>query len=303
MMISRTLALALFMLFAPTAIAAEKDDTALHEEMAEARRALAEAAQRVAELGAELGAEAGAFRILSEVPRHGLLGIGIADDRKGDTGGVEVLSVTPGGPADSAGIQAGDIVMALETADGDGTDLAKAERPSRALVKTLRELEPGEEVEVRYLRGDDERTVKVTLDDFHPRMFRFGVGERVLPRLPHLPPFLDLMHGWGDLELAPVSEELGEYFGTDEGLLVVRAPDDEARLRDGDIILAIGGRKPADPGQAMRILRSYRPGEKLVLDILRKRERMTLELEVPERRTGMLRDVETRRIFRPAAPE
>jgi hypothetical protein len=56
------------------------------------------------------------------------------------------------------------------------------------------------------------------------------------------------------VELTP---GLGEYFGTDAGLLVVRAPEgDDIDLRDGDVIPEIGGRIPQSVGHAMRILRS-----------------------------------------------
>ena len=45
-----------------------------------------------------------------------------------------------------------------------------------------------------------------------------------------------------DMELATISPQLGSYFGTDKGVLVVRAPTDGAlKLEDGDVILAIDG--------------------------------------------------------------
>lgn len=264
-----------------------KDREALRKEMAEARRAMAEAARRVAEIGRELGLEAGenvAFRILDhDGPRRAMLGIAIGDDEGGK--GVEVLSVTPGGPADKAGIQAGDAITAIGK-----TDLTQAESPSRALVKSLHDAEPGSVIDVKYRRGNDDRTAKVTVEAFSPRLHMFARefdGIAPLPGAPHAPMFLELMHGWGDIELVSLSERLGEYFGTDEGLLVVRAPqEEEFKLQDGDVILAIDGRAPEDPAHAMRILRSYRGGEKLTLDILRKKKKMTLEIDVPERRSS-----------------
>jgi hypothetical protein len=100
---------------------------------------------------------------------------------------------------------------------------------------------------------------------------------------PGMMGFLGMGHAFGDLELAPVSPRLGQYFGTDKGLLVVRAPaSDTFKLEDGDVILAIDGRVPENPGHAFRILGSYQPGEKVKLDLLRNRKRMTVVGTLPQ---------------------
>jgi len=89
------------------------------------------------------------------------------------------------------------------------------------------------------------------------------------------------------VEMVPLTEELGRYFGTDEGLLVVRAPDDEQlKLQDGDVIQSIGGRTPDSVSHAMRILGSYQSGETLEIVIMRDRKKQTLEIEMPDNRRG-----------------
>jgi hypothetical protein len=63
--------------------------------------------------------------------------------------------------------------------------------------------------------------------------------------------------GIGELELAPLSPGLGRYFGTDRGVLVIRAPDDGSfKLQNGDVITAIGGHEPQSASDALSILRS-----------------------------------------------
>ena len=52
-------------------------------------------------------------------------------------------------------------------------------------------------------------------------------------------------------------------------------------LKDGDVILAIDGRQPSDPAHAMRILRSYEPGERLDLEIIRQQQRQNVEVILP----------------------
>ena len=54
------------------------------------------------------------------------------------------------------------------------------------------------------------------------------------------------------------------------------------KLEDGDVIVDIDGRIPSSPSHALRILSSYQPGEKLELNILRTRKRMSFEVTVPQ---------------------
>src|SRR5947208_4960113 len=88
---------------------------------------------------------------------------------------------------------------------------------------------------------------------------------------------------WGGIELVELNPDLGDYFGTREGVLVVSAPEDSTlALKGGDVIVSIGGRKPTSPMQAMRILRSYDAGESVTLDVLRKQKHVSVSWKVPE---------------------
>ena len=49
------------------------------------------------------------------------------------------------------------------------------------------------------------------------------------------------------------------------------------------MIQTIDGRKPEDGAHALRILRSYKSGEKLSLAVLRQRKSLTLAVTMPER--------------------
>ena len=94
-------------------------------------------------------------------------------------------------------------------------------------------------------------------------------------------------HGFRSLELVPITPKLGQYFGTDKGLLVVRAPEGMGgKLEEGDVIMTIGGRTPENPRHAFRILGSYQPSEKVKVEVLRQRKRLTLDLDVPETDDG-----------------
>jgi len=99
--------------------------------------------------------------------------------------------------------------------------------------------------------------------------------------------------GWLDLELVALNPELGEYFGTTDGLLVIRAPEEsELQVQGGDVILTVDGRPVSSQAQLMRILRSYEAGEDVKLDVMRQKRRTTLTVKIPERtsRTGRYED-------------
>jgi S1-C subfamily serine protease len=109
----------------------------------------------------------------------------------------------------------------------------------------------------------------------------------VVQKFRHVAPLYG--SSWGDMELVELSEGLGRYFGTDQGLLVVNAPKSDAlKLLDGDVIQSIDGREPTSVGHAMRILSSYQPGESIELGIMRDQARQTLNIEVPDNRTGQV---------------
>jgi hypothetical protein len=88
---------------------------------------------------------------------------------------------------------------------------------------------------------------------------------------------------WSDMELVAVTEGLGRYFGTAEGLLVVRGPGNDAiGIGDGDVILSINGRTPSSPEHALRILGSYEPGETIGFSIMRDRQTPGVDYLVPD---------------------
>ena len=172
----------------------------------------------------------------------------------------------------------------------NGTSLAGAKAedeeesgPSAKLVELAHKLEPGDTVTIEYRRGNDAKKATLVAEDLG-----WMPNIRVMPQMPEMP---DMQHfefsfgmPWGDLELVNLNPDLGEYFGTKDGVLVVKAPSDSSLpVRSGDVILSIGGRKPSSPSHAMRIFHSYEPGETVSIDLMRKQKRMTVAWKVPTR--------------------
>lgn len=83
--------------------------------------------------------------------------------------------------------------------------------------------------------------------------------------------------------LVAITPALGQYFGVDTGVLVTRIPaDNPFELREGDVILSVNDRRPANVPHALRILKSYPPGTTLDLQVRRHRELLNLRVTLSE---------------------
>jgi predicted metalloprotease with PDZ domain len=274
---------------APAAPAADaKDRAALEKQLQDARSRLDDAARDVAGLSRQLYGDdvQEEVRIVQHGgPQGAMLGVNIGGADARDEG-VEVAGVSPSGPAQAAGLRAGDVIVAV-----DGKALRKtADRSAgRQLVDYMRGVQPGQSVKVEYLRDGKRQAATVVAAPAEPPMMRILRERRLDPMLEGMMP-PGMMEGlpgfgrtFGTLELVAVTPKLGQYFGTDKGLLVVRVPPESTlKLEEGDVILAIDGRVPENPGHAFRILGSYQPGEKVKLDVLRNRKRLSVEATLPQ---------------------
>jgi S1-C subfamily serine protease len=230
--------------------------------------------------------------LLAEEPGgSAMIGINIAGDsaERGPVAGISVLGVSPGGPADQAGLRSGDLLTAI----GEQSLAADDARLSRQrLLDFMQRVRPGEDISLAYRRAGQVARVTLKAVAAEPGMPAPGypwlesleqlgadVGTRILQPMARQWRYGGWLRG---LELVSLSPDLGRYFGVDSGILVVRAPLAEGlSLRDGDVILRIGARTPQDPDHALRILRSYQPGEPLQLEIRREQSDQQLELTVP----------------------
>jgi len=256
--------------------------------LADARRRLDEAAREVANLSISMSDDMVPHmrtfgRVMGGPPRAVLgINLGTNDDVKG--GGVEVVSVSPGGAAERAGLKAGDVLTEI---NGKALKSSDDESAREQLLSSMRKVKPGDTVALSYRR--DNKVVKANLvaQPLQDHFFTMAVppGPPGMGPMPSMPNFV-FMRGegvFGSAELVPLTPKLGQYFGTQTGLLVVRAPEDSRlKLEDGDVIVDIDGRTPSSPSHALRILSSYQPGEKLKLNILRTKKRMSFEVTVPE---------------------
>ena len=238
----------------------------------------------------------GPFGVYTFSDNRGRIGV-IVDtraDASGDKVGARIEAITPGGPAEKAGLKAGDVITKFK-----GTALAgaKAEEdedsgPGMKLIELAQGLDPGDTVQVEYRRGTETRKASIVAENLGGDHMWVGGGPGEMQmdmwKMGGGPGSDNFAFGfrtpWGGLELVKLNPDLGDYFGVREGVLVVRAPEDSTlALKGGDVITAIGTRKPSSPEQAMRIIGSYDPGDTVTVNVLRKKKAMTVTWVVPER--------------------
>jgi membrane-associated protease RseP (regulator of RpoE activity) len=265
------------------------DRAALEKELAEARAELDKAAREVAEISRQLygGESADLMRFVHGGPHGSMLGVNIGGGAARDDG-VAVSGVSPGGPAEQAGIRTGDVLIAV---NGQALRHSGERTAGQQLVEFMRGVEPGRAVKVEYLRDGKSHTAEVTTVPAEPpivRVFRerlagpLGEGMPMPMPMPGFEGMPGPERAFRSLELVPVTPKLGAYFGTDHGLLVVRVPAGRnLPLEEGDVLQTIDGRTPDSPGHAFRILHSYQPGETVKLGVLRQRKERVLDATIP----------------------
>jgi len=266
------------------------DDTAadqIEQQMQKAQERIEQAAREIAELSSKLATDPpGDLKIHGGAGARATLGIRVRRPVAGspeEAAGAQIVSVSPGGPADVAGLKANDVIVAFNDTPLHGDARHSAQQQLSALTQDAK---PDLPVTIEFIRDGKAQKTQIT-----PKTALAYIRIPTPPPLPDLRGIEDLSRlfggrdrsGLGSAELVELTPGLGAYFGTAKGLLVVRAPRDERlKLADGDVILDIDGRVPDGASHALQILNSYRGGEKLKLHVMRQQKRLELPIEIPQ---------------------
>ncbi len=302
----------------------------MRESLNQAHRQLRATSREVARISRELArAELAELPALAPIaaPRP-VLGI-ILGQASGD--GIKILGVSPDGPAERAGVEAGDTIVAIGARtlagedgaqglrehlrqalqdiqadepvtlslkrDGKAMDIAVVPKVRRPLAwqSVIRipsapaaPAAPGEplpvesidvpEIDTEALRaqidriraGVDKRRALIAAGLLQPsdQAFEFTIDSDDLSELGDFA--LQDVNAWfgmpltAGLQLAAVSPELGQYFKTDRGVLVLKAkPGNTLQLNTGDVVLSVGATEVNSPADLMRALRGFEPDDEV----------------------------------------
>ena len=269
----------------------EQREVEYAERLRAAEKRMEEAARQVAELSVERLPEIRDVQMRIASMNKPRIGINIdGSEDSGAVDGVVVVGVSPGSAADDAGLRAGDVITSVNGEDMAADSSAAA---NKRLFNFMDGVEEGDELDIDYLRNGKGASVELSPRKTAPYAFAWAPEDRDVFVQRFVGPHKDgqvrafsfdfpWASGWGSMELVELNEGLGRYFGTDDGLLVVSAPEPESYgLQDGDVIQSIDGREPKDVRHALKILGSYDSGEQLELGIMRDKRKRKIDVEIP----------------------
>jgi C-terminal processing protease CtpA/Prc len=271
-----------------------------------------------------------------QAARRGHLGVSVDDvDREAadslglsEVRGARVLEVVDGSPAAEAGIREDDVIVRFND---------EAVESVAELVRLVRETPPGREVGVRVIRDGDARDLAVEVGEregfdrarmerLHERMERLrdrhGEEMEELHRRMEDWDFdvesggdavvIRMRRGRMGVRLESLTDQLAEYFGVADrgGALVASVRDDspaqEAGIRAGDVIVAVGDEETSDPGDVAEAVRDAEAGP-LTVTVVRRGQERSVTVELPERdemslRSGTPASPRGSGVGRPGAP-
>lgn len=164
---------------------------------------------------------------------------------KGTIGSI-ITKVVEGGPADRAGLEAGDVIVAI-----NGANL----KNSSELVNIIGFLKPNEKAKIDYYRSGSRKSTVVTIGRY-PGSEQLASEQREDEKGS-----MNAGNPYG-IVAEPVSARLQNMykFESKQGLVITaleeNSPAAQARLMQGDVILAVNGKKVLNSSELNKILNS-----------------------------------------------
>ena len=212
--------------------------------------------------------------------------------------GAEVTKVFENSPAAKAGFKEGDVVLEFNGQPVQGT---------QQLARMVRETPPGREVKIVVWRNGASQTLTPTIEAGLPAassrdrvlaMPQFEMPQFNMPQfnMPDIPRF---QMSWQNARLGIVGEALGqeeqlaEFFGVKEGVLVKSVVKDSAAekggIKAGDVVVKVGDSKIATTEEITRALRSPREAKTtLNVVVVRNKKETTIPVTIEGQGRGSI---------------
>ena len=212
-----------------------------------------------------------------------------------DDAGVLVSEVVEDSPAEVAGLKQGDLILTI-----NGREAVDTGR----FTRRVRRIDAGETATLEILRKGQPMNITVTLaeapeDEFSwnraphvetitgDAMF-FGEDDGITVHGGASQIIIDRLGSGAQLgvNVHGLDEDLGSYFGTETGVLVLSVLEDsaaeEAGLQTGDVILAIGEEEVTDASGLHEVLGDFEPGDEVAVRVIREKSEQTINVELGE---------------------
>ncbi|MGE5833763.1 MAG: PDZ domain-containing protein [Acidobacteriota bacterium] len=199
--------------------------------------------------------------------------------------GAVVEDVGADSPAAKAGIKAGDVIVSFDS---------EKVRSARHLTRLIEETPEGREVEATVIRAGEKVAMKMAPVEMgffgkSPKLERFAFKtpdhfDFVMPFKANPPSgfaqhFFERKFGWSGVTVQDLTPQLGDYFGTRDGVLVTDVEDGSSAktigLRAGDVITKVNDytiRSSADWWRRM----TTAPAD-VTITVMRDRKELTLK--------------------------
>ncbi len=172
--------------------------------------------------------------------------------------GVMLDGIVEGGPAEAAGLEAGDILIAIDKDKiGSMEDLRKA----------LKSHKPGDKVKVTVVRDGKEKSNKLTLGEKPDR-------DTISKTYEYYSQMKSKKVGFLGVETMTLEDELADYFEVKHGVMIKRvvedSPAEKAKMQAGDIIVEIADEKIKTNEDVFDVVRSHKPDETVEVKFVRR---------------------------------
>ncbi|GAB3031340.1 hypothetical protein GCM10027285_12600 [Oleiagrimonas citrea] len=283
----------------PPSTPSPAEQAKLQKEFQHLQKRMEELGERMGKLAVRMHADdpkVYAYRFMAD-PDRGMLGLVMMPTDKG----LKVAAITPGSSAEKAGIKAGDLIVAV---DGKSAVANNGPGSHASRLELLQNLKVGQKVKLKLDHDGSQRTVHVTaqrhdspdwqralaMHDIH--WHDKGPGdvdvERIVIRahdkLGKLRSKKMLFFGtpfWG-LNLTSLNKDLGRYFGTEKGALVLSTDAERyPGLKAGDVITRVDGSAIDDPEDVTRAVHEHKGEGPLKLALRRHGRTLNITMKAP----------------------
>lgn len=176
-----------------------------------------------------------------------------------ETKGALVASVDSGGPADKAGLQPGDVIVAFN---------GKTVEESSDLPRLVSDVRPGEKATAKLLREGKERDVSVTIGELKNETVAMAEDDEAVKP------------GRLGVAVRPLTPEEQRQVGVKSGLVVegVQGAAAAAGIEEGDIILRVNGARVETVAQLQDALKHAKKNVALLVQRDKQQRYVSVEL-------------------------